>query len=191
MNREASIVIWTTTPGRSRATERSRFSRAISYGLYRVTDAPEGNWANVGDAMCLPTSLPRDVSKPQRSSSFERLGMSMLDALADWRLAPILSTGQVGGYAFAVPLLAGDHVTDDAGTGFVHTAPGHGREDFDMWTAPKRSSCSARARHRHAHPLHRRRERRLHHGRARLRGQARHHRQGREGRRQRGGHQGA
>jgi isoleucyl-tRNA synthetase len=38
-------------------------------------------------------------------------------------------------YAFDVPLLDGDHVTDDAGTGFVHTAPGHGREDFDIWTA--------------------------------------------------------
>ncbi|MBX3569917.1 MAG: isoleucine--tRNA ligase [Rhizobiaceae bacterium] len=36
-------------------------------------------------------------------------------------------------YAFTVPMLPGDHVTDDAGTGFVHTAPGHGREDFDAW----------------------------------------------------------
>ena len=34
-------------------------------------------------------------------------------------------------------MLAGDHVTDDAGTGFVHTAPGHGREDFEVWTANK------------------------------------------------------
>ncbi len=41
--------------------------------------------------------------------------------------------GLGGGYDFAVPLLDGDHVTDDAGTGFVHTAPGHGREDFDVW----------------------------------------------------------
>ncbi len=39
------------------------------------------------------------------------------------------------GYDFYVPLLEGDHVTDDAGTGFVHTAPGHGREDFEVWTA--------------------------------------------------------
>ena len=39
------------------------------------------------------------------------------------------------GYDFDVPLLYGDHVTDDAGTGFVHTAPGHGREDFDLWTS--------------------------------------------------------
>ena len=41
------------------------------------------------------------------------------------------------GYDFAVPLLPGDHVTDDTGTGFVHTAPGHGREDFDVWMENK------------------------------------------------------
>ena len=37
-----------------------------------------------------------------------------------------------------MPLLPGDHVTDDTGTGFVHTAPGHGREDFDVWMANAR-----------------------------------------------------
>jgi len=42
------------------------------------------------------------------------------------------------GYDFAVPLLEGAHVTADTGTGFVHTAPGHGREDFDIWTANAR-----------------------------------------------------
>ena len=41
-------------------------------------------------------------------------------------------------YSFPVPLLDGDHVTDDAGTGFVHTAPGHGRDDFDIWMASGR-----------------------------------------------------
>ena len=46
--------------------------------------------------------------------------------------------GVDGGYDFDVPLLAGDHVTDDTGTGFVHTAPGHGREDFEIWTANAR-----------------------------------------------------
>ena len=53
-----------------------------------------------------------------------------------------------------VPLLAGDHVTDDAGTGFVHTAPGHGREDFEVWTANRARAGSAR--HQSGHPLHRR-----------------------------------
>ena len=48
------------------------------------------------------------------------------------------SAGVDGGYGFDVPLLAGDHVTDDTGTGFVHTAPGHGREDFDIWMSSGR-----------------------------------------------------
>src|SRR6202030_3405231 len=46
------------------------------------------------------------------------------------------------GYQFVVPLLPGDHVTDDTGTGFVHTAPGHGREDFDVWTENARDLAS-------------------------------------------------
>src|SRR5690606_25877532 len=41
--------------------------------------------------------------------------------------------GFAGGYTFDVPLLDGEHVTDDAGTGFVHTAPGHGLDDFGIW----------------------------------------------------------
>ena len=39
------------------------------------------------------------------------------------------------GYGFDVPLLDGDHVTDDTGTGFVHTAPGHGADDYQIWMA--------------------------------------------------------
>jgi isoleucyl-tRNA synthetase len=41
------------------------------------------------------------------------------------------------GYDFIVPLLDGDHVTDEDGTGFVHTAPGHGRDDFEIWMSKK------------------------------------------------------
>ena len=69
------------------------------------------------------------------------------------------------GYDFTVPLLDGDHVTDDTGTGFVHTAPGHGREDFEIWTSNARE-LEARGINTDD-PLHRRRERRLHRGRRR------------------------
>ena len=61
---------------------------------------------------------------------------STADALVRRWSAPIRCTRH--GYGFVVPLLDGDHVTDDAGTGFVHTAPGHGREDFELWTASTR-----------------------------------------------------
>ena len=78
----------------------------------------------------------------------------------------------VKGYDFNVPLLEGDHVTDDAGTGFVHTAPGHGREDFDVWTA-NRAALEAR-KINPCDPLHRRRKRRFHRRCAGLHGQACH-----------------
>ena len=40
-----------------------------------------------------------------------------------------------GGYGFDVPLLPGDFVTTEAGTGFVHIAPGHGEDDFALGRA--------------------------------------------------------
>ena len=97
--------------------------------------------------------------------------------------------GVGGGYDFAVPLLAGDHVTDDTGTGFVHTAPATAaRTSTSGW----RNARELEARGINTDdPLHRRRGRRLHRARAGLRRQARAQRQGREGRRQRGRDQGA
>ena len=43
--------------------------------------------------------------------------------------------GWAGGYDFDVPLLPGDFVTTEAGTGFVHIAPGHGEDDFNLGRA--------------------------------------------------------
>ena len=40
--------------------------------------------------------------------------------------------GGNGEWDFDVPMLPGDHVTDDVGTGFVHTAPSHGDDDYQM-----------------------------------------------------------
>ena len=88
-----------------------------------------------------PTSSSRRASR--RSRSCERFRATSLRS--------IVCAHPLKGFAaattFDVPLLAGDHVTDDAGTGFVHTAPGHGREDFDVWTANARAARSARHQH--------------------------------------------
>ncbi len=46
---------------------------------------------------------------------------------------PVNGEGLNAAYAFPVPMLVGDHVTDDAGTGFVHTAPSHGADDYLVW----------------------------------------------------------
>jgi isoleucyl-tRNA synthetase len=58
--------------------------------------------------------------------------------LSWWRRILNFVLGRTRPYSFDVPLLQAGHVTEDVGTGFVHTAPGHGREDFDLWTASSR-----------------------------------------------------
>src|SRR5499433_3499910 len=130
----ASILIWTTTPWTIPGNRAISFSPKIAYGLYEVVDAPEGNWARVGDRFVLADKLAADVFQHARVSKFERLASVAAEELAMLHCRHPLQ-GFGGDYDFRVPLLAGDHVSDDAGTGFVHTAPGHGREDFDIWTA--------------------------------------------------------
>jgi isoleucyl-tRNA synthetase len=128
----ASIVIWTTTPWTLPGNRAISFSPKISYGLYGVTNAPADNWAKTGDLLVLADALAESVFKQARVEAFERVANVETDVLATLVCDHPLRT--FGGYDFSVPLLVGDHVTDDTGTGFVHTAPGHGREDFDVWT---------------------------------------------------------
>src|SRR6185437_2645627 len=77
------------------------------------------------------------VFKQARVTAYEKVRDIPADTMDAIECANPLK-GLSGGYEFTVPLLDGDHVTDDTGTGFVHTAPGHGREDFDIWTANAR-----------------------------------------------------
>src|SRR3954468_2499029 len=134
---EASVVIWTTTPWTLPGNRAISFSPKIAYGLYKVTDAPAENWAKTGDLLILADALAAEVFKQARVTAYEKVRVLPGDTLDAVECAhPLRGFG--GGYEFTVPLLPGDHVTDDTGTGFVHTAPGHGREDFDVWMANAR-----------------------------------------------------
>ncbi|WP_421695624.1 isoleucine--tRNA ligase [Aestuariivirga sp.] len=125
----ASIVIWTTTPWTIPGNRAISFSSRISYGVYEVTAAPEGNWAKAGDRYILADRLAEEVMKAAKVESFSRLGDADLTGVTCGH--PLAHLG----YGFDVPLLDGDHVTDDTGTGFVHTAPSHGADDYNIWTA--------------------------------------------------------
>ncbi len=128
----ASVVIWTTTPWTLPGNRAIAFSQRIAYGRYRVTEAPADNWAKVGAIYIIAQSLAPGVFGAAKVAAYEFLGEVGGDALAAMVCAHPL---QALGYGFVVPLLDGDHVTEEAGTGFVHTAPGHGREDFELWMA--------------------------------------------------------
>ncbi len=125
----ASVVIWTTTPWTIPGNRAISFSAKINYGLYEVTAAPEGNWAKAGDRLILADRLAEEVMKAAKVDGYHRLGdADLTGATCGHPLAHL-------GYGFDVPLLDGDHVTDDTGTGFVHTAPGHGADDYNIWVA--------------------------------------------------------
>ncbi|GAB5375297.1 MAG: isoleucine--tRNA ligase [Acuticoccus sp.] len=131
----ASVVIWTTTPWTIPGNRAISYSPTVSYGLYEVTDAPADNWAMPGARYVLADTLAADVFAAARVEKFERVA----DVSADTLSGLVTAHPFVGrGYDFKVPLLPGDHVTDEAGTGFVHTAPGHGVEDFEAWMNAKR-----------------------------------------------------
>ncbi len=135
---DAFVVIWTTTPWTIPGNRAISFNSKIEYGLYEVTASPEGNWAKAGDKLILADKLAPEVMKSAKVEAYHRIaGLSPQDNFPFLCEHPLRDAG-LGGYQFNVPLLDGDHVTDDAGTGFVHTAPGHGREDFDIWTASTR-----------------------------------------------------
>jgi isoleucyl-tRNA synthetase len=142
--KNARVVIWTTTPWTIPGNRAISFSSKIMYMIYEVTAAPTDNWIKPGDKVLLAAEI---VGKDENS-----LVRQMMKAarVTEWRVAfphvilgldylvcahPLEKT--ITGYDFKVPLLDGDHVTDDTGTGFVHTAPSHGRDDFDIWMANK------------------------------------------------------
>ncbi len=124
----AKVVIWTTTPWTIPGNRAVSFSSKISYGLYQVVDAPEGNWTVTGEKLILADKLAEEVFKAGRISA-NRISEVNPSALVCEH--PLIALG----YKFTVPLLDGDHVTDDTGTGFVHTAPSHGADDYNVWMA--------------------------------------------------------
>jgi isoleucyl-tRNA synthetase len=133
---QSYVVIWTTTPWTLPGNRAISFSLDIAYCLYEVTDAPPGNWAKIGDRYLIAEKLAEEVFRQAKVTGYRKIH----DVVFDDGPANIVVTcshpfKKLGGYDFLVPLLNGDHVTDDAGTGFVHTAPSHGREDFDIWMA--------------------------------------------------------
>src|SRR6266481_1580684 len=134
---QSFVIIWTTTPWTIPANRAISFSFDIEYGLYEVVEAPPNNWAKVGDRYLIAANLADEVSERSKAKLTRLHDVVFDDGPAKLTMTcahPLKALG----YDFPVPLLAGDHVTDTDGTGFVHTAPGHGRDDFEIWTANTR-----------------------------------------------------
>ena len=131
----ASVVIWTTTPWTIPANRAISYGPGIAYACYRVESIKAGldePWARAGDRLILAEALAEQVFA---AASIE--GWTLERPVLAAELAEVICAHPLArlapAYGFDVPMLAGEHVTDDAGTGFVHTAPGHGQEDYLVW----------------------------------------------------------
>ena len=129
----ADVVIWTTTPWTIPSNRGVVFSTDISYGVYEVTEAAEDNWVKVGERILLADKLAADVLTRARAEAFERIA----DAgdLSATKLAHPLAGVEGGQGEWDEPrdFRAAPFVTEDEGTGFVHCAPSHGMEEFELY----------------------------------------------------------
>ncbi|MCA1908044.1 MAG: class I tRNA ligase family protein, partial [Magnetospirillum sp.] len=108
----------------------------FDYVVVEVTAAAEDSLAQVGERLVLVKDRAEQVAADAKAT------FTVLHTIKGEQLAgticqhPLKNHADAkGGYDFAVPALAGDFVTTDAGTGFVHIAPGHGEDDFHLGRA--------------------------------------------------------
>ncbi|GIT89812.1 isoleucine--tRNA ligase [Jannaschia pagri] len=131
----ARVIIWTTTPWTIPQNRAICFGPGIGYGLYEVTGTPDECWAKVGDRYLLADALAEATMTAARleEGQWTRLRDVTPDELSALTCAhPLRGAAENGEWDYNVPLFPGDHVTDDAGTGFVHTAPSHGDDDYQI-----------------------------------------------------------
>ncbi len=123
----SKIVIWTTTAWTIPA------NRAISYGP--MLEYSHISVTAVSDEALIKTGAKFVVATDLLASFVERTGITGHDVLSVFKGDALKGTlcqhpWHGKGYDFDVPLIDGEHVTVEQGTGFVHTAPGHGMEDY-------------------------------------------------------------
>lgn len=114
-----SVVIWTTTPWTLPANQAVSLNGELDYALLRCRIGTDGQ----DELLVIAADLQDEVMARYGVDSVQRLGVSKGAAFERALLQHPFVARQV-------PVLLGDHVTTDAGTGAVHTAPDHGMEDF-------------------------------------------------------------
>ena len=123
------IIIWTTTPWTMPGNRAVAYGKDIDYSLIEVTNVGENSLAKIGDKIIIAKELVEDVMKEISVLSFNSSNTLKGSDFAGTVLAHPLNNN---GYEHEVLLLEADFVTTDQGTGFVHIAPGHGADDFEL-----------------------------------------------------------
>ncbi|MEM7767760.1 MAG: isoleucine--tRNA ligase [Pseudomonadota bacterium] len=144
---DTSVVIWTTTPWTIPANQAVSFNRDITYGIYEVGEVSSEEelgfkpYARTGERLIIADALAESVREAAKVKTWIRRGdISGVDV--PLLKHPLHTLDPF--FQHDIPLFPGDHVTDDAGTGFVHTAPAHGEDDFNVWVESGRKASEIR-----------------------------------------------
>ena len=127
----ASVVIWTTTPWTIPGNRALAYGPEIAYALVEVEAVGEGSKARVGEKMIVARELLAATAEAGKFTAKVLADVTAFDLEGLVAAHPL--RGQ--GFDFDVRMLAGGFVTADAGTGFVHIAPGHGADDYELGVA--------------------------------------------------------
>lgn len=128
----ASAIIWTTTPWTLPGNRAIAYGKDLDYISLQINAVLEGSHARPGEVILIAEALKENVEL--------EVGIIESTILGKFKGTTLEGTHahhpfHDEGYDFDVPLLPGEHVTLDAGAGLVHTAPGHGVEDFALGKA--------------------------------------------------------
>ena len=127
----AALVIWTTTPWTMPANRAIAYGPDIAYLLMQVGAVDDTAKVVPGDRLVVAEELAAELAKQAGVTGFETLARFPGTALEGVVCAHPLR-GFADAYAFDVPVLPGDFVTTEQGTGLVHIAPSHGEDDFEL-----------------------------------------------------------
>ncbi len=131
----ASVVIWTTTPWTIPGNRAVACHEDFDYAVMRVTALGEGaKGVETGEVLVVAKTLVESVCTQAKITGHEIVAtLKGVDIVGSTCAHPWRDHSEAGqGYAFDVPVLKADYVTDDTGTGFVHIAPGHGADDWKL-----------------------------------------------------------
>lgn len=124
-----SIVIWTTTPWTLPGNRAIAYGEAIDYAVVEVVAGAEKSLARVGERFAVAEALLPELLKV--SGITEHKVVTKLKGAA-FAGTVCKHPWHGKGYEFDVPLYEGAFVTTEQGTGFVHMAPGHGEDDYEL-----------------------------------------------------------
>ena len=123
------IPIWTTTPWTIPANRAIAYGKNLNYVIIEILDNNDNGQIFIRQKILL--------AKERLQNFLADINIEKYNLVAD--IKGDLLDGTIcfhplykDGYDFDVPLLHGEFVSTDQGTGFVHVAPGHGEDDFEL-----------------------------------------------------------